>query len=386
MAKADVASLSILRVSSDIYPEVVGGLGLHVHNMSKLQAKWGHDVTVLASDQGEWSRSRREQRDGYTILFHREVGSPFNNSIVPGMARTLLEMIPEYDIVHAHSHLFFSSNLSAVLTRLDDTPLTITNHGILSQTAPYALQRVFLPTIGRFTLNAADRVFCYTENDNKRLRRLGITTPISIIPNGVDCSVFKPKTDVEESQQLLYVGRLTEKKGVLELLAAFNRLQTRFEDLRMKFVGEGPLNPQLEELSVEWGIRNQVTFEGTIRNEMLPEVYNESSLTVLPSLNEGLPRTVLESLACETPVIVTDLAQLRSIVGEGGVTTPDNEPESIAAACEHLLENDHLRDRLGESGRELVEDAHSWETTVRKTTEVYSRLLGIDDRVVPSVR
>lgn len=369
-------SLSILRVASDIYPEVVGGLGVHVHEMSKLQAEWGHRVTVLASDHGDRTKPHRKQQDGYTIRFDREFLSPLNNSITPGLARTFRNLVSEHDIVHAHSHLFFSTNLTVLLSKLDDTPLVITNHGVLSQTAPMALQRVFLPTVGRWTLEAADRVLCYTDTDRERLQELGISTPISTIHNGVDCSLFKPRSTVETAPQLLYVGRLMERKGVRQLLAAFAQLREQFGDLTLTFVGDGPLRDQLEQEAVDLGVGDEVRFAGTVDNEALPELFNESAVSVVPSLNEGLPRTVLESMACETPVVATDLPQLRSVVERGGLTIPDNEPETIAEACARLLEDDHLRSHLGERGRALVESEYSWEDTVRQTTEEYYELLG----------
>lgn len=374
-------SLAILRISSDIYPEVVGGLGLHVHEMSKLQAAWGHDVAVLTSDHGDRTKPRCKQQDGYTVYFDREFLSPLNNSITPGLIRTFTDLVSEYDIVHAHSHLFFSTNLTALLSQLDDTPLIITNHGVISQTAPLLLQRLFLPTVGRLTLQGADQILCYTNTDRERLQELGITTPISTIHNGVDCSLFKPQKDIETSRQLLYVGRLMERKGVFELLAAFAQLHKRFQDLTITFVGDGPAQEQLKKKTVKLGIENRVTFTGSIENKELPEVYTESAVSVVPSLNEGLPRAVLESLACETPVVATDLPQLRSVVEEGGVTIPDNEPEMITSACTRLLENDQFRDFLGRRGRNLVESEYSWKDTVRRTTNVFYRMLGRSEQL-----
>lgn len=373
--------LAVLRIASDIYPEVVGGLGLHVHEMSKLQASWGHDVTVLTSDHGDRSKPRRKQQDGYTVYFDREFLSPLNNSITPGLVRTFTDLVSEYDVVHAHSHLFFSTNLTALLSQLDDTPLVITNHGVVSQTAPVLLQRLFLPTVGRLTLQAADKVLCYTNTDRERLQEMGITTPILTIHNGVDCSLFEPQKKIGMSEKLLYVGRLMERKGVLELLTAFAQLREQFDTLTMKFVGDGPVREQLAEKSAELGVEDAVTFTGVVGNEKLPQLYSESRLSVVPSLNEGLPRTVLESLACETPVVSTDLPQLRSVVTEGGLTIPDNEPETIASACARLLENDSLRNHLGRRGRTLVESEYSWEDTVHKTTNVFYQLLESGERV-----
>lgn len=121
--------LDILRVASDVYPDVVGGLSLHVHEMSQLQAEWGHEVTVLTSDHGQRDRPKTEVREGYELIRHRQIAKPLDNSIAPGLVKSVLEMADEYDVVHAHSHLFFSTNVAAVLSRRFDTPLIVTAMG-----------------------------------------------------------------------------------------------------------------------------------------------------------------------------------------------------------------------------------------------------------------
>ena len=82
---ATVASeeLSILRISTDTYPDVLGGGALHAHEMSRLQAEMGHDVTLLTSDHGDSEQPRRETRAGYAVRRYRQLARPFGNSITP---------------------------------------------------------------------------------------------------------------------------------------------------------------------------------------------------------------------------------------------------------------------------------------------------------------
>lgn len=366
--------LNILRVASDVYPEVMGGISIHVHTLSRDQAALGHNVTVLTSDHGDRALPRTETRDGYTIIRHRESANPLDNSVIPGLIRSLLNRRGEFDVIHAHSHLFFSTNMTALLTRYENTPLAVTNHGLISQTAPAWLQKIFIPTIGRFTLNSADRVFCYTETDRERLLNRGVVSDIKVIPNGIDCDLFSPNENVEDSFQLLFVGRLKKGKGVRYLIDAVAELQTEYPELDLKIVGEGPLRESLETRAREREVESMITFAGQVPNSELPNLHNASTALVLPSLAEGLPRTVLEAMACETPVVTTSLPQLLPIVEDAGYTFPSKDVEALTNRLRELLENPKKRQRMGRSGRKRVVDEYSWSETVRQTTESFREM------------
>ena len=122
-----------------------------------------HDVTVLTSDNGDRSLPEHEERGGYSIVRHRQLCRPVGNRIIPVIANSLRKRGSESDVIHAHSHLYFSSNITALLNKLTETLLTVTNHGLFSQTAPDLVQKAFIPLIARPTLNSADRIFCYTD-------------------------------------------------------------------------------------------------------------------------------------------------------------------------------------------------------------------------------
>jgi len=374
--RIEAEPLDVLRIVTDAYPEVMGGGALHAHLMSKRQAEMGHDVTVLTSDHGDTTLPRREARDGYVIRRYREWKRPFGNSITPGLVRLLFDPGNRWDVVHAHSHLYFSTNLAATLTRLNDLPLVITNHGLISQTAPGWIQRLFIPTIARFTFESADRVLCYTETDRNRLREHNVDAPISVIHNGIDCTAFRPDGNSERSRQVLFVGRLNRNKGVDRLFDAFVGLSSDFPDLTLKIVGQGPMYDHLRAKRSRLGLEDRVVLTGELSNEKLPGIYAESAVFALPSLNEGLPRTVLEALACETPVVTTALPQLEPVVDDAGLTVPAGTVQDLERAIGRLIEDHPLREEMGAIGRKRVVEHYPWEDTVRRTTGVYYDVLG----------
>lgn len=367
----------VLRVATDIYPESVGGLGLHVHHMSRLQSQMGHKVTVLTSNNGISGLPREETREGYNIIRHRELMRLFDNSINPGVMISLKNLIGEYDILHIHSHLFFTSNIAALIGTFIDIPVVITNHGLVSQTVPRPIQTIFNYTIGKLTFEATDRIICYTRTDEDRLRNLGVNTDISIIHNGIDCTLFSPRIN-QSKDQLLFVGRLKPGKSTNTLIRAFKILSKKYPTLELVIVGDGPLRSELEQLCLELNIGSKIRFLGEIPNNELPKIYNESKVFVLPSLNEGLPRTVLEAMACETPVVTSALPQLEAIVEGAGFTFEPKSEDDLSECIELLLNNSSQREEMGIRGREKVMNHYSWKETVEQTIDCYQNICNND--------
>lgn len=367
--RPDARPLNILRVATDLYDDVTGGGAIHAHAMSKRQAEWGHDVTVLTSDHGDPSRPTVSESDGYTTVRHRELARPMENSITPTVVRSLRRRLSEADVVHAHSHLYFSTNVAAAVARLSETPLVVTNHGLVSQTAPKWVQRLFIPTVARFTFNSADRILCYSDTDRDRLRDRSITAPIDVIENGIDCQQFTPGEGNRE-RYLLYVGRLTDVKGVPVLLEVFDRLAEQYPGLTLRIVGDGPRRGAYERRCRELGIADRVTFVGDVAYDEMARQYRDSLAFVLPSENEGLPRTVLEAMACSVPVVTTALPQLEPVVSGAGYTVEQGAVEGFTDRLAQLVEDERERRELGATGRERVVENYAWTRTVERTTEL----------------
>ena len=366
--------MKILRVVSDLYPSVVGGVELHAHEMSRLQAGEGHDVTTLTRriDPGQ---PLSEDRDGYHIIRTDAAFCPFGNAISLPQLPLLLKRWDSYDIIHAHSHLFFSTILCTLARKFRSTPLVVTNHGLVSQTAPCWLQRLYLHTIGKWVFRSADAVICYTKAELDRTIALGISPDkIHVIHNGIDTNLFTPSDRISSKKQLLWIGRFTPGKGVEYLLKGFQIFSRDFPDYVLVMVGRGPLRDDFIEIIREWGLTDKIILREFIPNEELPSLYHESALFVLPSLEEGVPRTILEAMACGKPVVCTALPQLVDIVSGCGILIPPGDAEALADALSELISNPNLARDLGQSAGAKAALRYSWDDTVSKTMDIYTSL------------
>ena len=331
--------MRILRVAQKLYPDVKGGAPYHVHAMSRDQAALGHDVTVLTV-RADSELPHVEEREGYTVVRYDPSVNLLGNDISIGVAQYLANA-DDFDVIHAHSHLYFSTNLAAIRRRLGGPPLAITNHGLFSQTAPEWIFEAYLRTLGRWTFESADVLFCYTDADQNRLREYGVTSDIAVVSNGVDTERFTPNGPRSEllnsgGPVLLFVGRLVDGKRPQLAVEALAGLLKEFPNAELYLCGKGPLRAELEALARELGVAASVTFLGQIRYEEMPHVYRSADVLILPSRAEGVPRTIMEALATGVPVVCTDLPPIRAAFGEA-VAYFDGDVEMLVRVVEDLF-------------------------------------------------
>ena len=355
--------MRILRVAQKIYPEVPGGGSYHVHAMSRDQAAMGHDVTVLTVRRDK-SRPHVEERDGYTVVRFDAPTSLLGNDISLSIGQYLAGA-DDFDVTHAHSHLYFSTNLAALNRWLGDIPLAITNHGLYSQNAPEWVFDLYLRSVGRWTFNQADVVFCYTPEDRNRVQAFGVDSQIEVVANGVDTDRFRPDGEMSDridhdGQVVLFVGRLVEGKRPEDAVQAASQLP---DDVKLYMVGDGPMRSKLEATASE-----RVGFLGQVPYDEMPAVYRAGDVLVLPSRAEGLPRTMLEAMASGSPVVVSDLEQVAPVVDGSGVTVPVGDVDGFVSGLEAML------DEECDNPRERVVSGFDWQDTVERTTAVLEGL------------
>lgn len=208
---------------------------------------------------------------------------------------------------------------------------------------------------------AAHRVVTYTPN---MARELGLNPDSDrVYPHGaryVDTETFSVQTPfIDRDAVVGFVGRLDEEKGIRELAAVAKRLP---DGMTFQFVGDGPLFKWLEtELSEEIE-SGSVELAGWVDHEDVPTELNRMKLLVMPSHpTEGLPTTILESLACGTPVYATPVSGVPDVITEGetGFLMRERMVEQITDDIKKIYSNKQL-ESISERGRELIEDGYSF--------------------------
>jgi glycosyltransferase involved in cell wall biosynthesis len=163
--------------------------------------------------------------------------------------------------------------------------------------------------------------------------------------------------------ELLYVGRLSVEKGVLELLSAFRSLISRRPESRLTMVGTGPLEGYLRRLcATDPRLKASVRIEGRVAPGETEEYYSRSSVVLAPSLwPEPLGRVPMEAMAAGRPVIASGGGGIPEVVEDGktGILVPPGDKEALADAIDHLLSNPKKRRRMGRRGFTRSRDSFS---------------------------
>lgn len=181
---------------------------------------------------------------------------------------------------------------------------------------------------------------------------------------------------VERSDNLLlFVGRLTDQKNPLGLLAAFAQLADKIRTkTRLQFIGEGPLRSLLEAESRNLGLDQQVTVHG--RSDRVSELMRQATLLVLPSHWEGMPNVVLEAMANGLPVVASDVDGVKELITEGrnGWLVPAGDTVALTATLEEALESPELRSSFAESSQVFTCESFTWDSVIQSYHRTLSRL------------
>jgi len=176
---------------------------------------------------------------------------------------------------------------------------------------------------------------------------------------------------------ILFLGRLTEQKGVNEIVVAFNALCLSRPDSILVLVGpqEKAYGASLEKMIEELPCRQNIRLLGPVYDDGKYEILSTASLFVTLSKNEGLPVAVLEALALRVPPVVTSAANLPEIAEYGaGEILADEHPDAVAASLRSLLEDTQRLHAMGERAKTLVRDRFSPEVVVPQLLTLYQSL------------
>jgi colanic acid/amylovoran biosynthesis glycosyltransferase len=212
------------------------------------------------------------------------------------------------------------------------------------------------PRLARGILRGARLVIAASTDLAERARALG-AVEVRVIPSGVE---LPPEVGAEaDPPEILFAGRLSPEKGVLELLEAT-------QGLKLVVAGDGPLRPRVPAAL------------GFVPHDQLQQLYARAAIVACPSRREGFGVACLEAMAHGRPVVATAVGGLRDLVvdGETGVLVPSREPAALRAAFDRLLADRELRRRLGSAGRERAQRHFSWQAVTDATLDAYAEAIG----------
>ena len=251
------------------------------------------------------------------------------------------------DVIHAH-WLVPSGLVALVGARLAGYPVVVTAHGT---DVAMARRSGFVRWVSRFVVAHADALVAVSQATADDLSAMGVLNPSTkVIPMGVDTSAFTPGSRSAARSELriepdarvaLFVGSLSESKGVADLIKAFAQVQAVVANAKLVLVGDGPLLPRVPELCSEVGIPDgAVLTPGRVDHDSVRSWMNAADLVVLSSYSEGMPVCLMEAAAMGVPVVASDVggsAEIVRLSPASRLVTP-GDVEAIAEALTAVLQ------------------------------------------------
>ena len=236
-----------------------------------------------------------------------------------------------------------------------------------------------------------DRIFTSSEESARTIvRDFGVRpNRIRNVLNGLDTDLFCPDPSVSKSTaELLCVGRASDpNKGIRSLIQAFAKLP---ENTTLTLVDNDHPGNEVFKWARQHGVGDRLRVTGRVETGELVHLYRRATAVVVPSRYEGFGLPAVEAMACGTPVVACRAGALPEVMAlsQGGLMAERDDPLSLAQALNTLLEQDELRKRLAQVGREQVETHFSWPRVAAATAAGYAEVLeerrGVPDRTITS--
>jgi phosphatidylinositol alpha-mannosyltransferase len=348
-----------------------GGVNEHVRFTYEAMSRMGHDAWIITSKYG-----RERESEGHIIRLGTGFAAPANGSVgrvtlglrFKHQAREVLEA-HRFDILHFHEP--FVPFLSPTMLDASETVNIATFHAFGGFSPSYWIGSKFAGRLadkldGRIAVSGAARHFItrYFPGEYR------------IIPNGVDLEHFQTAEPYEGLRDgtlnILFVGRLEERKGLIHLLKAYHRLRKRRVDARLLVVGDGPKRREYKRFVGLRGIRD-VEFLGRVSDDEKVRYFASADVYCAPNTGqESFGIVLLEAMAAGVPIVASDIHGFKRVVERNvqGILVEPRNPRALAAALYSLARDPDMRNEMGEAGR-LRAPEFSWDRVTERIVDLY---------------
>lgn len=349
-----------------------GGVKRHILGLAKEFRKRGIEVKIIIP------RRKRSENYGKDIIL---LGTSFpvilggtETDLVVNFNPLAIENVlkkEKFDILHFHN--FTIPSAFQILERSESLNI-VTIHANIEK-SKFLKNSGFLylcKQIIQWKVDGLIGVAPLTLKDSKGFKGSKI-----VIPNGIDLDEFHPKVPglkkfSDKKINLLFLGRIEERKGLIYLLKAYKILEKTFSNLRLIIGGEGPLKTDLEKW-IKKNKLNNVIFEGKIEEEKAPTYYASCDIFCSPAIfGESFGLVLVEAMACGKPVVAFANEGYKSVLtGKGAkFSAKPKDYKTLAEKLEILIKNKKLREEMGQWGIEEAKK-YSWQKIANQVLNFY---------------
>jgi len=391
-------NLTVMMLSWEYPPRVIGGISPHVFFLSKNLVEIGINVHVVTCDfPGTPAHEVIDGVEVHRIDSYKNPSPDFstwiylmNMNMQKEAAKIAKKINKKIDVFHAHDWLVATAGIG--LKHVFRKPLLVTMHstemgrrdGLHTQT-----EKMIHETEAWLTYEARKVICCSDYMVSHVGYAFGLPEDkMVMIPNGVRPPAYQKTMKLcdknirvmfalPEEKIILYVGRLVYEKGIQILVNAAPKI---LEKVNAKFiiVGSGYMKEQLSTIVKSMNLEKKILFSGFVEEEILLKLQKCADVSVVPSLFEPFGIVALEAMAAGSPVVVSDTGGLSEIVDHdlNGVKVCPNNPESLAWGVIKTLLDNKYRDHIRKNAYKKIREKYDWNKIALKTKQIYKSVLG----------
>jgi phosphatidylinositol alpha-mannosyltransferase len=354
-----------------------GGVIYHISYLAHHFHMMGHSVKIIAPVRRKSVRYFDEE----VTAVGRPIPIPYGGTTarialspwLPYQVRRVLDR-EEFQIIHLHEPFIPMLCLS---TLIESKSINVgTFHACHEKSSMYWLNRSTMRKLGaklhgKITVSkpARDYISKY------------LTADYRIIPNGVDIHLFYPDGPImdefkDDRLNILFVGRLEERKGVGDLIRACSLVKKDFPNFRLIIAGPGLMLRLQYKTMAKMLLNDRAVFTHYVTFDDLPKLYRTADIFCAPATGgESFGMVLLEAMASGTPVVATDIPGYASVVthGQEGLLARPHNPRSVADCLLKLLNDKQLRLSMAERGVATA-NKYCWENVSRQVVDYYTSI------------
>ncbi|MCQ9205362.1 MAG: glycosyltransferase family 4 protein [Omnitrophica bacterium] len=390
--------LNILMIADIFFPDVRGGSGRVVFEVSRGLAKKGHNLTVLTRRKDK-NLLPDEEMHGFKV-YRYNIGSTHPAGFLFSSLKNTYKLVKSLSKDIRFDCLILNQPLSALgalmVRKFKHIPKIYFFHSSWPEEYHTKKQRndiglVLRRWIEKKVLSKSQMVIPASKYSKDKIKRLypKLSLNIKIIPNGVDVEKFKPtnnktiikgELDIALDKKVLFTVRnLTPRMGLESLIEAMVKVKEDHKDILLIIGGIGRLKQQLETLTASLGLEDSVIFTGNIEESDLPLYYRAADFFILPTKTlEGFGLVTLEALACGIPVLGTPVGATVEILKQldERLLFKGTDAGSMAKLIsEYLGKPKNQINELKQRCRQFAVDNYSWEKLTSSLEKVLTDVL-----------
>jgi glycosyltransferase involved in cell wall biosynthesis len=302
----------------------------------------------------------------------------------------LFQHIPDYDVIHTNAIFSYPVLPAYLACQLHRIPYVVTPHGMLEPWAlSYKAQKklFYYKLLEKPALQKAAAIQVLATPEAKNIRSLGITTPLALVPNGIDRQPFLPLADpelfyqkfpdVRQKTLILFLGRIDPKKGLDLLASAFAKVHAQFPNTHLIVAGPDNIGflPSVQAYFTQAGCLNAVTFTGMLTGDTKYAALAAASIYVAPSYSEGFSMSVLEGMAAGLACVITAECNFPEAANAQAAYVVRANADDITKALVNCLSNPLEAKAMGNRARQFVFAHYTWEQIAQQMVKVYTAIV-----------